>query len=337
VSRPRPQAQDARVTSNCNRTHFQSHLSDSQTEMDRRAFLRGAAVSAVALRLGAAMPRMVSASAIVAPEFPAMTNHLLNQVNIERAEAGLTSLKLDRLACAVAEKHATEMARNNFISHWGLDGRKPYHRYSFAGGVEAIQENDSALNSSTPIALDEVPIHLMGLHRSMYEETPPNDGHRKTILNPTHTHVGFGYADYGFCVRLCELYVARYVAIDPYAVTASPRGRILLSGRLLEPTYSLEGIDVFYEPLPAPPDRDWLRIPRPYGLPDERESLRPKLGPNHFYEDRSKGSIEVQGRRFRAPMLLSRKEPGIYTAVVWIARSAKEEPFPATQVCVRAE
>lgn len=306
--------------------------------MDRRAFLKRAAVSAIALRVGAAMPRMVTASAIGTPEFSAMATHLLNQVNIERAEVGLTTLKLDRLACAVAEKHATEMARNNFLSHWGLDGRKPYHRYSFAGGVEAIQENDGALNSSTPIASEEVPLHLMSMHRSMHDEVAPDDGHRKTILNPIHTHVGFGYAEYGFCVRLCELYLARYVAIDPHPVTASPRDRIVLSGRLLEASYSLEGIDVFYEPLPSPPDRAWLRIPRPYGLPDERESLLPQLPPNHFYEGGSKGSIELQGRgRFRAPILLSRKEPGIYTAVVWIARSEKETPFPATQVCVRAE
>ena len=284
------------------------------------------------------MPRSVSACLITAPEFPAMANHLLNQVNIERADAGVRPLRLDSLACQVAEKHATEMARNNFLSHWGLDGRKPYHRYSFAGGVDAIQENGSALNTTTPIALAEVPIHLMSLHRSMHDEVAPADGHRKTILNPVHTHVGFGYADYGSCVRLCELYVARYVAIDPYPVTASPRGRILLRGRLLDPTYSLDSIDVFYEPLPSPPDRAWLRVPRPYGLPDERESLRLKLGPTYFYEDGLKGTIVVEGRgRFRAPILLSRNEPGIYTAVVWMARSAKEEPFPATQVCVRAE
>ena len=294
-------------------------------------------MSAVALRLGPAMPRSVSAS-LNAPEFPAMTNHLLNQVNFERAEAGVRPLKLDSLACTVAEKHATEMARHNFISHWGLDGRKPYHRYSFAGGVEAIQENDGAIDTSTPIPSADVPIHLLSMHRSMHDEVPPDDGHRKAILNPVHTHVGFGYADYGFCLRLCELYVARYVAIDPYAMVTSPRNRIVLSGRLLEPTYSLESIDVFYEPLPTPPDRAWLRIPRSYGLPPERESLLPKLGPTYFYKDGSKGTIEMQGSgRFRAPILLSRKEPGIYTAVVWIARSAKEEPFPATQICIRAE
>ena len=267
-----------------------------------------------------------------------MTSQLLNLVNAERAAVGASSLKLDSLACSVAEKHAVEMARNDFLSHWGLDGRKPYHRYSFAGGVEAIQENDGAINTSLPIPSDDVPIHLTTLHKSMHDETPPNDGHRKTILNPAHTHVGFGYADYGFCVRLCELYVARYVAIDPYAVTASPRERIVLSGRLLEPAYSLEGIDVFYEPLPSPPDRSWLRVLRAYGLPHERESLLPKLGPTYFYGDGSKGSIELKrGGRFQVPIRLSRKEPGIYTAVVWIARAAKEEPFPATQVCVRAE
>ena len=267
-----------------------------------------------------------------------MTSQLLNLVNAERAAVGATSLKLDSLACSVAEKHAVEMARNDFLSHWGLDGRKPYHRYSFAGGVEAIQENDGAINTSLPIASDDVPIHLTTLHKSMHDEVPPDDGHRKTILNPWHTHVGFGYADYGFCVRLCELYVARYVAIDPYPATASPRDKIVLRGRLLEPTYSLEGIDVFYEPLPSPPAMAWLRILRPYGLPHERESLLPKLGPTYFYEDGSKGSIELKGGgRFQVPFRLSRKEPGIYTAVVWIARSPKDEPFPATQVCVRAE
>jgi len=303
--------------------------------MDRRAFLKGAAVSAVALRMGVITRGAVRASTSADP---AMTSQLLSLVNAERAAAGAGSLKLDPLACSVAEKHATEMARHDFLSHWSLDGRKPYHRYSFAGGVEAIQENGGAINTNAPIASDDVPIHLTTMHKSMHDEVPPDDGHRKTILNPWHTHVGFGYADSGFCVRLCELYLARYVSIDPYAAIAAPQSKFVLSGRLLESTYSLEGIDVFYEPLPSPPDMAWLRIPRPYGLPDERESLLPKLRPTYFYEDGSKGSIELQGRgRFKVPIRLTRKEPGIYTAVVWIARSAKEMPFPATQVCVRAE
>lgn len=302
--------------------------------MQRRTFLKGAALSAAAWHTGA-LARM---PALARTEVPPLASHLLNQVNLERGEAGASSLKIDPLACAVAEKHATEMARHNFLSHWGLDGRKPYHRYSFAGGVEAIQENGSALNSSTLIISDEVPVHLMSMHRSMHDEVPPHDGHRQTILNPYHTHVGFGYADYGYCVRLCELYIARYVSIDSYAATAPARSKFVLSGRLLETRYSIECVDVFYELPPAPPELSWLRVPRPYGLPEDRESLLPKLSSNSVYEDGTKGSIEMldQGR-FRVPIQLSRKQPGIYTIVVWISRSPSDTPFPATQVCVRAE
>jgi uncharacterized protein YkwD len=303
--------------------------------MKRRAFLKTAALTAVALRAGPIIPRT---SVIAAPEFSPIATHLLNQVNFERNERGLSSLKLDALACTVAEKHATEMARHNYMSHWGLDGLKPYHRYSFAGGVDAVQENGGALNSSTPLASDELSIHLMSMHRSMHDEEPPNDGHRQTILNPFHTHVGFGFADVGLRVRLCELYLGRYVSINPYAVTAPVQSKFVFSGRLLNSSHSLETIDLFYEPLPTPPDIAWLRVPRPYSLPDDRQTLLPRLEGTYFYKDGSKGTIELQdGGRFRVPLYLNRKQPGIYTMVVWISRSPSETPFPATEVCVRAE
>ena len=309
--------------------------------MNRRTFLKGAALSAVALRMGASLRPVVAAPAIIAPEFPALTTQLLNLVNSERAAAGVTSLKLDRLACTVAEKHATEMARHNFLSHWGLDGRKPYHRYSFAGGFEAVHENAGSINTPDSIIAEEIPEHVTWMHRSMHDEKPPHDGHRRTILDPNHTHVGFGFADYGYCVRLCELYLARYLTIDAYKVTASPGSRFILSGRLLSRKYSIEGIHVLYEPLPTPPAIAWLRIPRPYGLPDDpkaTETLMPKLPPKYSYRDGTNGSIDVLGDgRFQVPIRLSRKQSGIYTIVVWIRRSPNETPFQATHVCVRAE
>lgn len=306
--------------------------------MDRRLFLKQSAVTAVALKLGLGRAYSRPGDGLPDAAVPAITNQLLSLVNFERTDAGLRSLKLDALACRVAQAHAVEMARNHYLSHWGLDGRKPYHRYSFAGGFEAIQENGSAFNSTTPIASDEVPIHLSQMHRSMHDESPPNDGHRQTILNPRHTHVGFGYADYGFAVRLCEIYISRYISIDPYAATAAPQSKFILGGQPLERVHAVQSIDVHYEPLPSPPDMAWLRVARPYGLPEERESLFPKLRENVVYEDGSKGSIEIRGDgKFRAPIVLSRKEPGIYTIVVWLQKSGTTDAFPATQVCVRAE
>lgn len=265
-------------------------------------------------------------------------SQLLTLVNEERANAWVGNLKLDDLACNVAAQHALDMVQGVFLSHWGRDGRKPYHRYSFAGGTDATEENDSAADHDDgPAGAEDISRDLILMHRSMYEERPPNDGHRKTMLAPQHTHVGFGVGAEGSHVRLTELYVARYVTIDRYPTKQRPGGGFILSGRVLDPRYTVQGIDVCYEPLPSPPDIAWLRVPRPYGLPEDRENLSPKLPDNYHYDDGSKGSIELQSNgTFRVPVVLARKASGIYTMVVWI-QQGDADPFPATQVCVRAE
>lgn len=307
-------------------------------EIGRRRFLKHASLSMLALPVNAIARNGISTKFPSDVNLVPLQNQLLNLVNEERTAAGLTVLKLDELACNVAEKHAIEMAESDFLSHWGRDGRKPYHRYSFAGGTEAIEENDGAADHGAPVATEEFTSDLIGLHKAMFDEFPPNDGHRRTILASQHTHVGFGGALRGNHVRLSELYVARYIAIDKYPVHGAPKSKFFLSGRLLDPANSLASIDVFYEPLPAPPELPWLKTLRPYGLPDDRETLLIKLPENTFYETGSRGSIEIHGSgRFRAPIGLTRKQPGIYTVVVWIQKSGLGKPFPATQVCVRAE
>src|SRR5881398_1271695 len=163
-------------------------------QIDRRSFIKGAAPFALGLH------------AIVRPQVPLergrfneddvrlAREQLLRMVNEERSQAGLNKLELDDLACNVAREHALDMAKGEFLSHWGTDGRKPYHRYSFAGANDAVEENDGAVDHGAPVASDEAAGDLISLHSSMFYESPPNDGHRKTILNESHTHVGFGIA-----------------------------------------------------------------------------------------------------------------------------------------------
>lgn len=271
-------------------------------------------------------------------EITSVRHRLLALVNEERAQAGVSALKLDGLASEVAQKHAIEMAQNNFLSHWGMDGRKPYHRYSFAGGTEATAENDAAADYSAPFPSDDFLDAPGRMHKAMHDEVPPDDGHRQTILAPQHTHVGFGLATSGLHVRLCEIYVARYMTIDPYPLSKKPLSRFLFSGQVLDTKYSIEGVDVFYEPLPSSPNRSWLQTPRPYSLPETSTTLYIKLSANRMYEDGTSGTIELPSRgRFRVPIDLSRKEPGIYTLAVWLQRSENSKPFLATHVCVRAE
>src|SRR2546429_573309 len=59
------------------------------------------------------------------------------------------------------------------------DGRKPYHRYSFAGGIDATQENVGRDDNIESVAPNSVMRELIEIHTSMYLEKPPNDGHRQ--------------------------------------------------------------------------------------------------------------------------------------------------------------
>jgi hypothetical protein len=305
-------------------------------ELPRRSFLKQTAVSLLAFKSLSArtlLPRLLDDGDILSAQ-----RHLLSMVNDERAAEGLSSLKLDELACNVAQKHAIEMAENDFLSHWDLAGLKPYHRYSFAGGTDANAENDASADYSKAIESDEMPHAVVRMHITMHDEVPPNDGHRQTMLTPQHTHVGFGMAWSGLHIRLCEVYLSRYVHIDPYPLVTRPQSRFVLTGGVLDPRHSVEALEVYFEPPPSPPAKSWLRTPRRYGLPPDRTTFYKKLPQHKTYDDGSTGSIEVLSHgRFSVPVELSHKQPGIYTLVVWISRSETERKFPATEICVRAE
>ncbi len=259
-------------------------------------------------------------------------------VNEERAVAKVPELKIDELATRVATGHATEMATHEYASHWGLDGLKPYHRYSFAGGTDSTQENVSAADNTWSNKLSDLKQDTSYLHLRMYQETPPNDGHRKTILAPQHTHVGFGIALDKLRLRIVELFVARYVAVNPVPRTMKPGDNFVFAAKMLKREHTLYNIEVFYEPLPKPPELSWLREARSYGLPYDSKVLRPKVAPPYMYSDRTRGDIDIAlDGSFSVPVTLFKDKPGIYTIVAWVKRKSSEKPFPATEVCIRAE
>lgn len=313
--------------------------------MDRRSFFKistsfAACASILSGRVFAASSEVRLPSAITPlgdEQTIALRNELLAMVNRERQSQDLGPLRFDDLASQVATGHAQDMADGAFISHWGRDGRKPYQRYSFAGGTDAIEENDGSVDHSNAfVTSEEFVDDVLEAHRSMFAESAPNDGHRKTILGPQHTHVGFGIASRYGHVRLSEIYVARYIAVDVYPRVRPPRTKFLFSGRVLQPTYTVQSVDVFYEELPSPPTIEWLRVVRSYGLPEQRTTLLPRLPENTFYDNGSRGSIEFSDRgRFKVHVPLG-KLSGIYTLVAWL-QQGESKPFPATQVCIRVE
>lgn len=310
----------------------------THSTIDRRSFLKTAAPLALGVCAIARGQTPIERGRFSEQEVPLACEQLLKLVNEERASAGLSQLAFDNLAARVASEHAADMVKHSFLSHWGSDGRKFYHRYSFAGGTDAAQENASAaeyIQSATPAAVIN---DLRDMHISMLEETPPDDGHRKTILDPFHTHVGFGIALQEKSLRLDELYLARYVRLDPLPRQAKRKSTVIVTGNLLNPTHFLNQVDVFYEPLPTAPELAWLRTSRAVSLPDSYVTLRPRALEGTFYPDGSRGDFDWKhGGKFRVRAKLFKDEPGIYTFVFWIRRVPTDKGFPGAEICILAE
>lgn len=303
--------------------------------MQRRAFLQSLSVP-----LGMTMfkPALSSLQQTVDLEkFAYLRANLLEMVNEERAVAKVQPLAMDPLATRVATQHATEMAVHEFASHWGRDGFKPYHRYSFAGGTDSTQENISAADNTWSNKMSDLKQDTSYLHLRLYQEQPPNDGHRKTILAAQHTHVGFGIALEKLRLRLVELFVARYVEVKTIPQVAKPRSVVQFAAKMLKRGNSLNHVEVFYEPLPKPPEMSWLNQPRSYELPHNSKVLRPKVMLPLMYSDRTRGDVDVDiDGNFSVPVTLFHDKPGIYTIVAYLKRGSGKA-FPATEVCVRAE
>jgi uncharacterized protein YkwD len=296
----------------------------------RRDFLQSATTA-----LGVSLLDRISSPDDLEKTIKEVRVNILAMINEEREVEKAPPVALDDLATEVATKHAWDTIRGGFTSHWGRDGLKAYHRYSFAGGTEASAENVSSADSVGSTKLPDLKQDTAYLHLRLYQEKPPNDGHRQTILEPHHTHVGIGIVVQELRLRVVELFLSRYVEVKPVVREAKPGANISFAGKIRS-GYRFNNLEVHYEPMPEPPDLEWLRVPRSYGLPKESRRLLPKLPQPFTYLDGSSGVVEVDLPNFSSSVKLYKKEPGIYTIVTWIRRSREEPAFPVTAVCVKA-
>lgn len=307
--------------------------------LDRRSFLTTAAPFALGLPVLARAQTFVEKGRWTDEQLPVAREQLLKMVNAERAGAGLSQLQLDDLACKVASDHAREMAERGFFSHWNSEGRTPFHRYALAGGIDGLQENVSAAEDIESLTPYRILNDLRDMHQLMHDEAPPDDGHRKTILFPYHTHVGFGIALRNRSLRLDELYLARYLELDPFPSRSKPKSAVVLTGRLINRTHFLNNIDVCFERLPEPKSIDWLKGKQPpVSLPEIYARLRPRVPQGLTYPDGATGDFDWdRNGKFRVKISLSKSEPGIYTVVFWIRRVPADKGFPGAQVCILSQ
>ncbi len=104
---------------------------------------------------------------------------VLQLTNQERAKKGLSALKANTELNYAADKYAELMAEQNYFSHTGPDGSKPWDRAKSVGFEAQTMGENIAVGQKTP---QEVVKGWM--------ESP---GHRANILNPRYTQLGVGF------------------------------------------------------------------------------------------------------------------------------------------------
>ena len=110
---------------------------------------------------------------------PDFINEVVDLINVERTEANLDPLEIDRQLSEAAQAHTESMANDDFFSHYGIDGSSPFDRISDTGYQYSTAAENIAAGYQTPEAVVEA---WMG-----------SAGHRANILNSDLTEIGVGY------------------------------------------------------------------------------------------------------------------------------------------------
>lgn len=177
--------------------------------------------------------------------------YMLELINAERTKAGVRTVSLgDNIA---AQLHAEAALENCFSSHWGIDGLKPYMRYSLAGGYQSNGENGSGLDycisatdgySANNSIRQEVKETMDGWMSS--------PGHRRNILDPQHKRVSIGIAWDRYNTAMYQHFEGDYVEYERMPVISG--GVLSFLGTSKNGVrFSQErdlGVQIFYDPPP---------------------------------------------------------------------------------------
>jgi uncharacterized protein YkwD len=228
-------------------------------------------------------------------------------INRDRQTQGLRNVTLDELATRAGQGHTDEMVEYCYHGHWSLNGKKPDQRYTEAGGRNAVAENAwfSATHGETNssprvIPVDAQPVfdkrQLEGIEASFFNEVPPNDGHRKNILNPNHTSVGIALSKASQGEEwpragCTEEFINRYGDYAPIPDSTASGSHFNVSGKLHAGTH-LWSIDVMEEPLPKPMSVEELNQTGGYNNPTNRVATYWPIA------QQGSRSIEVRGGPF---------------------------------------
>lgn len=114
----------------------------------------------------------------------------------EGLAAGISSSPVEALAVVptlsdAAEAHSEDMDNQNYFSHTGLDGDRPWDRAEEAGHENSFVGENIGWVGSTRTTFDEQ-ARAEGHHENLWE----SDGHQQNLMSGNWDEIGVGY-DYG--------------------------------------------------------------------------------------------------------------------------------------------
>lgn len=118
--------------------------------------------------------------------------HMLDLINTERSALGLGLVELG--TNTAAQSHADSMLDSCTFGHWGVDGLKPYMRYSLAGGYQYNAENVYGLAYCIKAWENYVTVRPKAEISESMKILMSSPGHRDNILDPHHALVNIGLA-----------------------------------------------------------------------------------------------------------------------------------------------
>ena len=154
---------------------------------------------------------------------------MLELINLERTRAGLQPVVMGDNAAA--QLHAEAALEGCFSSHWGLDGLKPYMRYSIAGGHQSSGENVHGSDYCITDADNYRPItNIEEEVREAMAGWMDSPGHRRNILRPKHRRVNIGLAWDRYNFKAVQQFEGDYVEYE--GVPTLENGMLTMSGKM---------------------------------------------------------------------------------------------------------
>jgi uncharacterized protein YkwD len=122
-------------------------------------------------------------------------SRVIARTNSYRVANGCPALTVNSILMGTAQAHSQDMALHDYVGHNSADGTSPWDRIKAAGYNYRLVAENIAWGATSPEQVVD----------AWFFESPPNDAHRKNILNCGLHEIGVGYY---------------YLASDPGSVTA---------------------------------------------------------------------------------------------------------------------